>query len=257
MSLFVSWCLPSPSGAFIESLALFLELLYLPGGALPPASQCFAATGAFSSLLSLQPNEQYPAPAAAAALLNRARENYSIIKNECIETDVETGDGGDTSGTLQMMHIYLPHFDSQMQSLLVYDAAVAPSSPAVGPTLLVSNSVPFIPGLRVGLDTVSLYIGVNLPLQSEDGALRDAIKNDCEKRQEIYFQLRAPAVAARSMFLRLSQQPFAFGIFSVPCSIETRSPSAWPPETPESFIDNVSSYSLEMSTLPQEAVYRG
>ncbi|KAL8455273.1 hypothetical protein Emag_000857 [Eimeria magna] len=136
--------------------------------------------------------------------------------------------------------------DAAMRSLLSYPGAAAPLSPAVGPTLLLANLVPFVPGIS-GLDAVSLYVGLNLPLQSEDLALREALKNDCQKRQRIYLQLRTPAVSGTSMFFQQARHPFLFSAFPVPCSVVSL--EQWPPDTPPSFLSEVKSYELEMAAV--------
>ncbi|XP_026194174.1 uncharacterized protein LOC34619098, partial [Cyclospora cayetanensis] len=248
------------SGAFIESLGLFLELLYLPAGVMPTADNCYSETGAFSTELSLQPSEQYPSPTAAGDLVRRGRQNASLIKRAGVETGVQDGDTDDSSGTQgdpasasRLVHVVLFRADKRLQQLLQYDANKAQSHPAVGPTQLILNSVPFIPGLRRGTDKVCLYVGINLPLEAADSALKESIKRDCEDRNRVFFQLRAPAASASSMFTRLWHKPFAFGLFSVPCTAQTVAAGDWPPKIRESFIRQKDAYVLEMTILSMES----
>ncbi|KAL8273125.1 hypothetical protein Esti_002883 [Eimeria stiedai] len=235
-------------GAFIESLSMYLELLYLPAGGLPAASTCFSASGPFSSSLSFIPSTQYPSPAAAAALLSRGRASYSTIKRQSVSSLSKGDTVIETEASSPLLHILLPRVDALMQKLLSYSAAATPQLPAVGPTLLLANLVPFVPGIS-GLDAVSLYVGLNLPLLSGDSALRDALKEDCHQRQRVYLQLRTPAVSGTSMFFQQARHPFLFGAFAVPCSVLTFSPQHWPPETPSSFVSEVNSYALEMAAV--------
>ncbi|KAL8437890.1 hypothetical protein ACSSS7_000653 [Eimeria intestinalis] len=238
-------------GAFIDSLTLYLELLYLPAEGLPDASTCFSASGPFDKSRSLIPNVQHPDPAAAAALLSRGRASYSTIKRHAVVSlmkgDTISPEGGGDTYSPPLLHILLPQVDTVMQRLLNYSVADGAIPPAVGPTLLLANLVPFVPGLS-GLDAVSFYVGLNIPLQSGDNALRDALKADCQRRQRVYLQLRTPAVSATSMFFQQPRHPFIFGVVSVPCSVITFNPQKWPPETPPSFIAEVQTYELEIKT---------
>ncbi|KAL8445688.1 hypothetical protein Emed_005452 [Eimeria media] len=235
-------------GAFIESLSMYLELLYLPAGGLPDASQCFSPSDTFSSTVSFFPSEQYPSPAAAAALLSRARASYSTIKRQSVSSLLKGDNSPGANASLPLLHILLPRSDATMHELLSYTPADTAQSPAVGPTLLLANLVPFVPGIS-GLDAVSLYVGLNLPLEAEDSALLEALKKDCQDRKRVYLQLRTPAVSGTSMFFQQARHPFLFSAFPVPCSLLTLSPQQWPPETPPSFVAEVKTYDLEMAAV--------
>ncbi|KAL8426484.1 hypothetical protein Efla_001786 [Eimeria flavescens] len=230
---------PFPAGAFVESFYMHLELLYIPATELPAAEVCFTSSSSvpFSPTLSFIPSEQYPPPAAATALLNRAREAHSIVKRQ----EVSSMPGGDVKtkeGTLPRLHILLPRMDAVMHQLLHYEQTAASQPPAVGPTLLLSNEVRFVPGLS-GLDSVSLYVGVNLPLLAGDGPLQESLKKDCIEKHRVFLLLRVPAVAGTSMFFQLPRQPFRFAAFSLPCAHSYLPKSEWPPATPDSFAAEV------------------
>lgn len=250
-----------------------MEVLYLPAGSLPSVSQCLSASGGVSSQLSLLPDTQNPSPSQAAALLSRARSNYSLIsrhgvdrmqqhEEEAVAAAGDTAAGGDSGGggaqaasgsPTPLLHILLPFFNANMRRLLSYPAANA-QSPAVGPVLLLSNAVPFVPGLRVGVSEVSLYVGVNLPLQKGDSAVLQALERDCKQQKRVVLQLRVPSVSSATMFFTMTGQPFSFLFFPVPCEYQQVPAAEWPPPTPESFVQQVRDFNLEAATLFKEDV---
>lgn len=243
-------------GALVESLGLFVEVLYIPSGGLPSAAECFSATNAFISQAPVDTENSYSTTQAAAELLGRGRENYTLVTRGSVHTDIDVWQ--DTDGvTFFPVQLSFLRRDARMQALL--GSSLAPAAPgisaqqAVGVTSLAANSVPFIPGLKVGLDSVSLQVGLNLPLEAQDAPLKEAFTDDCTNRRKVFMMIRFPTVAVSSMFVRLSHQPFTTGIFTVACNLSTLSAKDWPPETPQSFIDNVEKYKVEMASLPLES----
>lgn len=239
------------TGALVESLGLFVEVIYVPAGSLPTAEQCFSATGAFNSQIGINPGNSYNSTAAAAEMLDRGRENYTLITRDSVHTDINLLE--DTNG-VKFFPVQLRFFkkDARMQKLLDHIPSGGNAQQAVGLTPLAANDVPFIPGLKVGLDSVSLQVGLNLPLEAQDASLQEEFTKDC-KQKRVFMMIKIPSVAVSSMFVRLSHEPITTGVFTVACEISTSNSKDWPPVTPESFIETVERYKVEMASLPLES----
>ncbi|CBZ54273.1 conserved hypothetical protein [Neospora caninum Liverpool] len=186
-------------------------------------------------------------------LITRAIHGLSLITSSGSANDVpleiEVFDP-DTGSTREVSRVFLQHSKRSSYPVgMMFSAAMKQATHLVPPTILLRNIIPFIVGLTHGLNSVRLSITLNVPLVAKDERLLQAMRDDCAMGR-IYFALEITIQAVRAMFFKHTQGAIPLLPFKVPCSqVLVTDEAEWPPETPESFVQDVAELASEYSTL--------